>query len=104
LAGTGVTANCCNPGFNATGLGRELPFAGILEKILKTLRIGDPLRGAGIIVRLATDPAFAETTGGYFFVKDATPLACPEPGRSNKIQADLWETTARLVDGVLSSA
>ena len=103
LAGTGVTPNCCDPGFNVSGLGRDLPFAGNLERLLHALRIGDPRRGAGIIVRLATDPAFAETTGGYFSVKDATPLACPEPGRSTRIQADLWETTATLLDGVLSS-
>ena len=68
------------------------------------LRIGDPRRGAGIIVRLATDPAFAETTGGYFSVKDAAPLPCPEPARSNRIQADLWETTAFLLDRVVFSA
>jgi hypothetical protein len=103
-AGTGVTANCCDPGFNTTGLGRDLPFAGKLERLLHALRIGDPRRGAGIIVRLATDPAFTETTGGYFSVKDAAPLTCPEPGRSNGIQADLWETTADLLDRVVFSA
>jgi len=103
LAGTGVTANCCDPGFNVSGLGRDLPFAGALERLLRALRIGDPRRGAGIIVRLAIDPAFAETTSGYFSVKDAALLACPEPGRSRRIQADLWDTTATLLDGVLSS-
>jgi hypothetical protein len=56
--------------------------------------------GAAIIVRLATDPAFTETTSGYFSAKDARPLTCPEPGRSQRIQADLWETTASLLDGV----
>ena len=104
LAGTGVTANCCDPGFNTTGLGRDLPFAGLLERLLHALRIGDPRRGAGIIMRLATDPAFAETTGGYFSVKDAAPLPCPEPGRSNGIQADLWATTAALLDRVAFSS
>ncbi|MCW2630564.1 SDR family NAD(P)-dependent oxidoreductase [Mycobacterium sp.] len=103
LAGTGVTANCCDPGFNTTGLGRDLPFAGLLERLLHALRIGDPRRGAGIIVRLATDPAFGETTGGYFSVKDAAPLPCPEPGRSKGIQVDLWETTAALLDRVVFS-
>jgi NAD(P)-dependent dehydrogenase (short-subunit alcohol dehydrogenase family) len=103
LAGTGVTANCCDPGFNVSGLGRDLPFAGVLERLLRALRIGDPRRGAGIIVRLATDPAFAETTCGYFSVKDAAPLTCPEPGRSPGIQSDLWESTATLLHGVLSS-
>jgi NAD(P)-dependent dehydrogenase (short-subunit alcohol dehydrogenase family) len=102
LSGMRVTATCCDPGFNTTGLGRDLPFAGILERVLHAMRIGDPRRGAGIIVRLATDPAFADTTGGYFSAKDAKPLTCPEPGRSQRIQADLWEATASLLDGVCS--
>jgi NAD(P)-dependent dehydrogenase (short-subunit alcohol dehydrogenase family) len=102
LAGTGVTANCCDPGFNTSGLGRELPFAGPLEKVLTRLRIGDPRRGAGIITRLATDPAFAETTGGFFSVNDAKPLACPEPGRGEAVQRDLWDTTATLLEDIVS--
>ncbi|WP_329067642.1 SDR family NAD(P)-dependent oxidoreductase [Amycolatopsis sp. NBC_01480] len=97
LAGTGVTANCCDPGFNTTGLGRELPFAGLLEKTLRGLRVGDPARGASIIVRLATDPAFATRTGGYFSVKDAKPLLCPEPGRSETVRRELWEATEKLL-------
>lgn len=97
LAGTGVTANCCDPGFNTTGLGRELPFAGVLEKVLRWLCIGDPARGAAIITRLATDPAFVTTTGGYFSVKDAAPLECPEPGRSADVQRELWEATEKLL-------
>jgi len=104
LVGTGVTVNCCDPGFNTSGLGRELPLAGVLERILRTLGVGDPRRGAGIIVRLATDTAFAVTTGGYFSVKGATPLVCPEPGRGKEIQAELWDATAALLNGILSSA
>jgi NAD(P)-dependent dehydrogenase (short-subunit alcohol dehydrogenase family) len=65
LEGADVTANCCESGFNTSGLGRELPFADVLEKVLTRLRVGDPRRGARIITRLATDPAFASTTGGY---------------------------------------
>jgi NAD(P)-dependent dehydrogenase (short-subunit alcohol dehydrogenase family) len=96
LRGTGVTANCCDPGFNTTGLGRELPFAGLLEKALRALRVGDPARGASIITRLATDPAFADVTGGYFSVKDAVPLQCPGPGRGD-VQRELWEATEALL-------
>jgi hypothetical protein len=54
--------------------------------------------------RLATDPAFAETSGGYFSVKDAALLPCPEPGGSKRIQAELWQTTAALLDAVVFSA
>ena len=98
LADTGVTVNCCDPGFNTTGLGRDLPLAGVLERILTTLHVGDPRRGAGIIVKLATDPAFGETASGYYSVSAAGPLDPPEYGRSERIQAELWQTTAALVD------
>jgi len=98
VADKGVTVNCCCPGFNTTGLGRDLPLAGVLERILTALHVGDPRRGAGIIVKLATDPAFAETASGYYSVKAAGPLDPPEYGRSEKIQAELWQATAALVD------
>jgi NAD(P)-dependent dehydrogenase (short-subunit alcohol dehydrogenase family) len=97
LEGTGVAVTCCCPGFNVTGLGRELPLSGFLERVLTRLKVGDPQRGAGIIVRLATDPAFAGITGGYFGVKDAEPLECPEPGRDEAVQRALWEATADLL-------
>ncbi|MFD3523087.1 SDR family NAD(P)-dependent oxidoreductase [Streptomyces sp. NPDC058653] len=94
-----TTVNCCDPGFNATGLGRELPGSRVLLRALNTLRVGDPRRGAGIIVRLATDPAFAHTSGGYFSVRDAKALECPEPGRDPRVQKELWDqTTALLAD------
>ncbi len=35
IEGTGITANCLDPGFNVTGLGRELGFAFPLEKLLE---------------------------------------------------------------------
>ncbi|MHA6758578.1 Rossmann-fold NAD(P)-binding domain-containing protein [Streptacidiphilus sp. PAMC 29251] len=73
------------------------PRHGALEKILKALRVGDPRRGTGMITRLATDPALAATTGGYFSVKDAKPLQCPEPGRAEDVQRELWERTAELL-------
>ncbi|MGW6932677.1 hypothetical protein ACWGE0_21660 [Lentzea sp. NPDC054927] len=41
----------------------------------------DPQRGASIITRLATDPAFATTTGG----------------RSADVQRELWEATEKLL-------
>jgi NAD(P)-dependent dehydrogenase (short-subunit alcohol dehydrogenase family) len=98
LDGTGVTAHSCDPGFNTSGLGRDLPMAGVLLRILSALGVGDPHRGAGIIVRLATDPAVARTTGGYFSVTDARPLTCPPPGRDANLQRELWEATATLMD------
>ena len=88
LAGTGVTVTCCNPGFNTTGLGRDLPLAGLLQRLLTRLGVGDPRRGASIIVRLAADPA--ATSDGYFSVNDVKPLECPEPGNDEATQQALW--------------
>ncbi|KAA0070550.1 SDR family NAD(P)-dependent oxidoreductase [Tardiphaga sp. P9-11] len=95
LKGTGVAVNCLCPGFNVTGLGRELWFAAPLQRFLAWLKIGNPERGAGIIVRLATDPAFAEVTGGYFSVKDARPLTPVAPGNNEKAQQALWNATVK---------
>jgi NAD(P)-dependent dehydrogenase (short-subunit alcohol dehydrogenase family) len=97
LAGTGVAVNCLSPGFNVTGIGRELWFAAPLERLLTWLRIGNPERGAGIIVRLASDPAFAGATGGYFSVKHARPLVPVAPGADRQAQQALWQATAERV-------
>jgi NAD(P)-dependent dehydrogenase (short-subunit alcohol dehydrogenase family) len=97
LAGTGVAVNCLSPGFNVTGIGRELWFAAPLERLLTWLKIGNPARGAGIIVRLASDPAFADVTGGYFSVKHARPLVAVAPGADRQAQQVLWQATAERV-------
>ncbi|KAF9284471.1 hypothetical protein BGZ88_009954 [Linnemannia elongata] len=96
LEGTGVAVNCLCPGFNATGLGRELSFAAPLKWILNTLNIGDPRRGAGIIVRLATDPDYQSVSGGYYSVKAKlqTPIS---PGDDPDSQHELWNVTAGLL-------
>jgi len=96
LAGTGVAVNCLCPGFNVTGLGRELWFAAPLERLLTWLKVGNPERGAGIIVSLASDPAFAGVTGGYFSVGDARRLAPVAPGDPQALQALWWATAERV--------
>ncbi|MFF7598482.1 SDR family NAD(P)-dependent oxidoreductase [Streptomyces mirabilis] len=100
LQGAGVAVTCCCPGFNATGLGRELPLAGALERALTALGIGNPQHGADIIVKLATDPEFADSAGGYFAAKSAKPLQCPQVGRGEAVQRALWEATAELVHDI----
>jgi NAD(P)-dependent dehydrogenase (short-subunit alcohol dehydrogenase family) len=95
LKDTGATANCLCPGFNVTGLGRELWFAVPLERALTWLKIGNPERGAAIIVRLASDRTFAGVTGGYFSVTDARPLDPVPPGNEPKAQQALWQETAK---------
>ncbi len=97
LAGTTVTANCLDPGFNTTGLGRELRFAGALERVLTRLGIGDPARGAGLIVALATDSRFIGRSGGYYTVRGTRQIQPAPPGNDPGLQAELWHETHRLV-------
>jgi NAD(P)-dependent dehydrogenase (short-subunit alcohol dehydrogenase family) len=97
LERTEVTANCLDPGFNVTGLGRELGFAAPLEKILTRLHIGDPGRGSGLIVRLATDPRFTGESGGYYTVKDTRRLSPASPGDDPLAQAQLWAATEAML-------
>jgi NAD(P)-dependent dehydrogenase (short-subunit alcohol dehydrogenase family) len=95
---TDVTANVIDPGFNVTGLGRELGFAAPLEKVLTRLKIGDPRRGAELIVKLATDPGFAGQSGGYYTVRNTRLITPARPGADPAWQARLWTETARLLD------
>jgi len=97
LRDTRVAVNCLCPGFNVTGLGRELGFAAPLERVLNWLGIGDPRHGAGIIVRLSTDPAFGSVTGGYFAAKDAKPLLPGPPADDANARQELWTATSALL-------
>ncbi len=97
LKGTGVAVNCLDPGFNVTGLGRELSFAPMLERILKTFGIGDPRRGADIILRLVMDTEFATTTGGYFSVKGAKILKPVSPADDQNARLTLWGITQSVL-------
>ncbi|MNX14346.1 3-oxoacyl-[acyl-carrier-protein] reductase FabG [compost metagenome] len=97
LSGTGISVNALNPGFNVTGLGRELWFAPALERILKALRIGDPRRGTEIITKVVTDPKYQKLTGGYFNVGTGNSIEPIPPGGDVRLQKKLWETTEELI-------
>lgn len=97
LSGTGVAVNCLDPGFNVTGLGRELPFATPLALLLKTLRIGPPERGAALIVQLAKAPEFEATSGKYYSVGRAIPITPVSPGDDADSRRRLWDATADVL-------
>lgn len=97
LSSTGITVNALNPGFNVTGLGRELWFAPVLERILKFLHVGDPQKGADIIVRLAIDQEYNGVTGGYFNVGTGKPIIPVYPGGDRTMQNKLWNDTKELL-------
>lgn len=94
---TTLTALCLDPGFNVTGLGREVRGAAFLERILKALRIGDPNKGADLIVSLATDPAFAKCNGEYRTVRGPRAIEPAPPGDDSELQNALWQATEELL-------
>ncbi|MBU5348347.1 SDR family NAD(P)-dependent oxidoreductase [Paenibacillus lautus] len=96
--GTGISVNALNPGFNVTGLGRELWFAPFLERLLKGLRLGDPRRGAEIITRLIVEPEYYKMTGGYFNVGTGKSIEPVSPGGDTVMQHKLWEATQDLLE------
>ena len=97
LAGTGITVNALDPGFNVTGLGRELSFAEPMERVLRALRIGDPRRGAGLIVDVATDPVFGRDTGVYVTARTRRRITPSAPGDDPAVQRELWDATTALL-------
>lgn len=98
LDGSTVTANCVDPGFNVTGLGRDLRFAAGLERVLRALRIGDPARGAGLIVDLATAGRYAGRSGLYVTEKQRRELVPVAPATDASAQDELWRATERLLE------
>ncbi|MEK8133113.1 SDR family NAD(P)-dependent oxidoreductase [Paenibacillus filicis] len=96
-AGTGICVNALNPGFNVTGLGREIRYASVIERILKLLHIGDPRRGAEIMTRLIVDAKYQEVTGGYVNVGTGNPIKPMHPGGDSAVQRKLWKATEDLL-------
>lgn len=97
LAGTDATANCLDPGFNTTGLGRELGFAAPLERVLRALRIGNPQRGADLILALASSPRYEGATGRYLTVRGHREIEAAAPGNDPDAQSRLWTATEELL-------
>jgi NAD(P)-dependent dehydrogenase (short-subunit alcohol dehydrogenase family) len=94
LAGTGVTTNCLHPGFVATRFGDQSggPMA-YLVRVAKLFAI-TPEQGAETITYLASSPAVADASGGYFYkCRLATPTAEAQDDAAAK---RLWQETAKL--------
>lgn len=96
-AGTGISVRALNPGFNVTGLGRELWFSSMLKHLLNFFRIGDPRKGAEIIIRLMTDPKYQESSGGYFNVGTGNPIVPVQPGGDKVMENKLWNDTRDIL-------
>ena len=94
LDGTGVTANCAHPGVVRTGFGRQA------SPLLKLgITIGRPFmlspdRGADTIVYLASSPAVADQTGGYYVKRQRREPSAA--ARDDAAARKLWEISEKM--------
>jgi NAD(P)-dependent dehydrogenase (short-subunit alcohol dehydrogenase family) len=93
LEGTGVTVNCVHPGAVATNIGAppKIIAAGT-RVILRT-----PEQGARASLMVATDPALADETGGYFTHKGRVDRKLSKRARDADVARRLWAVTEEIV-------
>ncbi|WP_205346890.1 hypothetical protein [Pseudonocardia broussonetiae] len=65
--------------------------------MLTALRIGDPRRGAALIVALALAPRYAARTGLYVTARGHREIRPGAPADDPAARARLWTATAQLV-------
>jgi NAD(P)-dependent dehydrogenase (short-subunit alcohol dehydrogenase family) len=94
LAGTGVTANCLNPGFVASRFASQ--SGGLIQVVapLAKLFAMTPTRGADTIIYLATSPQVADTTGFYFYKRK--PISTSRAGQDDAVAGRLWAASERI--------
>ncbi|MEJ2262111.1 MAG: SDR family oxidoreductase [Anaerolineales bacterium] len=96
LEGTGVTANCLDPGAVRTNLGRD--FQGFFRVMLAVLWpfMISPEEGAQTSLYLAASPEVASVNGKFFFNKkeiQSAPVSYDEAAARR-----LWQVSAALAD------
>lgn len=102
LAGSGVTVNALHPGYVATNI---LPFdqasgpVRLLKPFWEIARhvIMTAEDGAATLVYLATSPAVANTSGGYF--ERCAAVASSPTSRNRHLQARVWDVSEQLTRG-----
>ena len=96
LRGTGVTANCVDPGFvRGTRIGRTLPFGYQLMGVLMTPFMASPAKGADTLVWAATAPELDQVSGAY--LKRRKQATSSKRSQDHDLAARLWEVTEHLV-------
>jgi len=97
LQGTGVTANCLDPGFVATNIGQRgasLPVR-LLLKLIWSFGTS-PEKGAQTSIYLASSPEVEGVTGQYF--AKSIPRRSASISYDESLQRHLWEQSAKLVN------
>ena len=97
LQGTGVTANCLDPGFVRTNIGQRgasLPVR-VLIKLIWSFGTS-PEKGAQTSIYLASSPDVEGVTGKYF--AKSIPRRSASSSYDESLQRQLWEQSAKLVN------
>ena len=97
LDGTGVTVNSLHPGTVRTGWGADGDTTGLLRLGLRLARWAflSPEQGARTVVHLASSPAVADRTGGYYV---RSRLRQPAPhARDPATARRLWDASEALI-------
>ena len=85
-----LAVNVVHPGTIATGIWRDVPW---IARVLLDRLLPGPQKGAGPLVRLATDPALDGVSGRYFErYRDAEPSRA---GQDDAAASRLWEIVVR---------
>jgi NAD(P)-dependent dehydrogenase (short-subunit alcohol dehydrogenase family) len=97
LQGTGVTANCLDPGFVRTNIGQRgasLPVRLLIKLIWSFGK--SPAKGAHTSIYLASSPEVEGVTGQYF--AKGIPRRSAPSSYDELLQRQLWEQSAKLVN------
>jgi len=98
LGGSNVTANSLHPGLIATGIGQTNPLAKLGWKLIVFARGGiSVVDGARTSVFLATSPAVAGLSGGYYVKCALAQLQARAEAITNDVDERLWKASEQLV-------
>lgn len=94
LCGTAVTANCLHPGFVATRFADE--SGGLLSYLTRVAKLFaiSPAQGADTIIYLASSPEVAQTSGQYFYRRQAAKTSAA--AQDDRAALALWQRSAAL--------
>ncbi|WP_328522703.1 SDR family NAD(P)-dependent oxidoreductase [Kribbella sp. NBC_00359] len=95
LAGSGVTVNAANPGSVATAFGRNAGgILKVVQMVGKAFMAGAE-KGAVTSIRLASDPALDDATGGYYSAAELDRSS--EASRDPAFGEQIYARTATIV-------
>lgn len=93
LADSGVTVNCVDPGFFRTAM-TDSPAAPLYLKLLRPFLPRTPKRAVETVIRAATAPEYAETSGAC--LGHDGEVETSEASRDREAQARLWDVSVEL--------